>query len=127
MLNIRSSFLADAVDEVLNHPVDDSLDDPPSENEVLEALMKIKCDKAGEKNGVLPELLKCCSGSLLDQLVELFQMVWKEGSVPQEWKDALVVPIPKKGDLSQCDNWRGVSLLGASCFPSHTAKTTDCG
>ena len=82
VLNMRSSFLADAVDEALNHPVDDSLDDPPSEDEVLEALMKMKCGKAGEKNGVLPELLKCCSGSLLDQLVELFQMVWKEGSVP---------------------------------------------
>ena len=26
-------------------------------------------------------------------------MVCKEGSIPQEWKDALVVPIPKKGDL----------------------------
>ena len=48
---------------------------------------------------------------VLDQLVELFQMVWKEGSVPQEWKDALVVLIPKNGDLSQCDNWRGISLL----------------
>ena len=43
--------------------------------------------------------------------MELFQKVWKEGSVPQEWKDALVVPIPKKGDLSQCDNLRGISLL----------------
>ena len=36
---------------------------------------------------------------------------WKEGSVPQEWKDALVVPILKKGDISQCDDWRGISLL----------------
>ena len=31
--------------------------------------------------------------------------------VPQEWKDALIVPIPKKGDLSLCDNWWGISLL----------------
>ena len=75
---------------------------------------------------MLPELLKCCSGSLLDQLVELFQTVWKEGSVPQEWKDALVVPILKKGDFSQCDNWRGISLLDA-VFQDHTAKTADCG
>ena len=30
------------MDEVLNHPVDDSLDDPPSEDEVLEALMKMR-------------------------------------------------------------------------------------
>ena len=24
---------------------------------------------------------------------------------------SLIVPIPKKGDLSCCDNWRGISLL----------------
>ena len=36
-------FLADAVDDVLNHTVDDSSDDPPSEDEILEALMKMKC------------------------------------------------------------------------------------
>ena len=108
---MKSSFLADAVDEVLNHLIHDSLDDPPSEDEVIEALMKMNCGKAGGKNGVLPELLKCCGECLLDQVVELFQTVWKEGSVPQEWKDALVVPIPKKGDLSQCDNCRGISLL----------------
>ena len=25
--------------------------------------------------------------------------------------DAVLVPIPKKGDLTRCDNWRGISLL----------------
>ena len=27
------------------------------------------------------------------------------------WRDALVVPVPKKGDLTISDNWRGISLL----------------
>ena len=63
------------------------------------------------KNGTLPEMLKCCSADLLQQLVELFESVWQERVVPQEWKDALIVPIPKKGDLSLCDNWQGISLL----------------
>ena len=31
--------------------------------------------------------------------------------MPEEWRDALIVPIPKKGDLIQCDNWRGISQL----------------
>ena len=35
----------------------------------------------------------------------------REGYVPQEWKDVLIVPIPKKGDLSSYENWRGISLL----------------
>ena len=29
----------------------------------------------------------------------------------RDWQDAVVVPIPKKGDLKQCDHWRGISLL----------------
>ena len=53
----------------------------------------------------------CCSADLLQQLGELFESVWQVRVVPQEWKDALIVPIPKKGDLSLCDNWQGISLL----------------
>ena len=34
-----------------------------------------------------------------------------ERAVPAEWRDATLVPVPKKGDLSVCDNWRGISFL----------------
>ena len=44
-------------------------------------------------------------------LLDLFQRVWREGQVFAAWRDALVVPVPKKGDLTMCDNWRGISLL----------------
>lgn len=47
----------------------------------------------------------------MEYLLQLFHQVWYDQCVPQEWKDALIVPIPKKGDLSLCDNWRGISLL----------------
>jgi len=30
----------------------------------------------------------------------------------KDWRDALIVPVPKKGDLQFCDNWQGISLLG---------------
>ena len=32
-------------------------------------------------------------------------------SVKSDWTNAILIPIPKKGDLSSCDNWRGISLL----------------
>ncbi len=56
-------------------------------------------------------MVKCCGPRLLEHLEQLFGKVWEEGVVPQDWKDALIVPIPKKGDLSYTDNWRGISLL----------------
>ena len=37
--------------------------------------------------------------------------VWWAEKVPQDQVDAMIVVIPKKGDLSFCDNWRGLSLL----------------
>ena len=37
--------------------------------------------------------------------VAFFFTAWKESEVP------LLVPIPQKGNLSKCDNWRGIALL----------------
>src|SRR5579871_1749783 len=31
--------------------------------------------------------------------------------MPDEWKEAHLIKIPKKGDLSECGNYRGISLL----------------
>ena len=40
--------------------------------------------------------------------------VWEEGHVPQAWKDANIVTIYKKGDRTECGNYRGISLLSAA-------------
>ena len=60
------------------YPVDESLGEPPSEEEILEVhvLGQIKEGKAADKNDVLPEMIKCCGAGLLDHLVELLQCVW---------------------------------------------------
>ena len=56
--------------------------------------------------------LKCSREPVfLDKLLDLVQTVWREQQVPKDWVDALLIPVPKKGDLSVCDNWRGISLL----------------
>ena len=48
---------------------------------------------------------------LQDRLLLLMEDVWRRGKAVKDWQDAEVVPIPKKGDLRKCDNWRGISLL----------------
>ena len=87
------------------------LDMPPTEEELMRALTKLKMRKAGGKSGVLPELIPHGGVDLWDRILEVMQKVWEEGKVVRDWQDAVVVPIPKKGDLKQCDHWRGIGLL----------------
>jgi hypothetical protein len=37
--------------------------------------------------------------------------MWKEEKIPEEWKEGLIIKILKKGDISNCNNWRGITLL----------------
>ena len=46
----------------------------------------------------------CSQGEFFNRLLELVHNVWREGHVPNDWRDAILVPIPKKGDLTSCDN-----------------------
>ena len=41
--------------------------------------------------------------------------IWNEEQIPDDWRKGLLVKLPKKGDLSLCNNWRGITL---SSIPS---------
>ncbi len=38
-------------------------------------------------------------------------MIWEEEQIPAEWKEGYLIKIPKKGDISKCMNYRGITLL----------------
>lgn len=52
-----------------------------------------------------------CGMTFLNFFHELLTLVWEEGNTPQAWRNAVLVALAKKGDLTLCDNWRGISLL----------------
>jgi len=37
--------------------------------------------------------------------------VWQSGQIPKDWKHGLIIKLSKKGDLTECSNWRGITLL----------------
>lgn len=43
--------------------------------------------------------------------MNLMQKIWREGTIPQEWKESIVVPLHKRGDEEKVTNYRGISLL----------------
>jgi hypothetical protein len=43
-------------------------------------------------------------------MLAVLQNCWREEKVPLSWLEFYVTVLPKKGDLSMPDNWRGISI-----------------
>ena len=97
VLNVTSQCEQHLIDEMPSWEGMQCLDDLPSSAELVAAMAKMKWGKAEGRTGILPELILCGGPQLHHQLLMLMQEVWKVGYVVQDWKDAEIVPIPKKG------------------------------
>ena len=79
--------------------------------EVETAVKKIKRNKAAGEDQICGELLKYGGECLNEKLCELLNKCWEEEAVPETWRNGIIVKLPKKGNLADCNNWRGVTLL----------------
>jgi hypothetical protein len=53
--------------------------------------------------------------SLLSATHKLINSNWNTEELPDQWKESIIVPIHKRGDKTDCNNYRGISLLLTSC------------
>ncbi|XP_038066715.1 uncharacterized protein LOC119736778 [Patiria miniata] len=107
--NIVSDDAFDAIDSL---PCMMELDVPPTVMELRKAIDNLPTGKAPGLDGIPPEAIKCAKGVLLSHLFELLCQCWTEGQVPQDMRDSNIVTLYKnKGDRSDCNNYRGISLL----------------
>ncbi|XP_029651828.1 uncharacterized protein LOC115225042 [Octopus sinensis] len=95
------------------------LDSPPTLEELSKAIDTLACGKAPGNDGNPSEILKCGKPALLHSLHDLLCLCWEHGHIPQDMRDAKIVTLYKnKGDRSDCNNYRGISLLsvvGKAC------------
>ena len=111
ILNIPSEYEEEVIAEIQQLPTKSHLDESPTEQEIESALSKLKNGKASGKTDILPEFIKYGGAELWDRILDLVNVVWEEEAVVRDWKDATIIPIPKKANLQVCDNWWGISLL----------------
>ena len=79
--------------------------------EMARAIAGLKDGKAPGGDGIPAEVWKHGGDHLFSRLHQLITNAWETGSVPQAGKDASIVTIYKKGDRTDCGNYRGISLL----------------
>ncbi|VDP84882.1 unnamed protein product, partial [Schistosoma mattheei] len=75
------------------------------------AVRQIKNGKAAGPDNIPAEALKSDVEVTTSMLYPLFKEIWEKEQVPMDWREGHLVKIPKKGDLSKCEKYRGITLL----------------
>lgn len=86
----------------------------PTIQEVENAIKELKNNKAPGEDSVPSELIKAGGARLAKEIHKLILNIWEKEVIPNEWKEAIVIPIHKKGDKKECTNYRGISLLNCT-------------
>ena len=119
LLNSKSDMLDPDIPKRLpQQPVASALGMEPTE-EIITAMKARANEKTVGPDGLPAELLK--HGLQQDRTTlldfhRLTTLIWREGKVPQQWKDAAITVLHKKGDKTECGNYHGISLV------SHAGK-----
>jgi hypothetical protein len=83
----------------------------PSALEVELTIEKLKSHKSPGIDQIPAELIKVGVRTIHGAIRKLIIAIWNKEELPEEWKKSVIVPIRKKGDKTECNNYRGVSLL----------------
>ena len=75
------------------------------------ALGSITTNKAGGGDGIPTELFQILKDDAMKVLHSICQQIWKTQQWPQDWKNSVFIPIPKKGNAKECSNYRATALI----------------
>ena len=79
---------------------------PPGKVELL--LSSIAKHKACGPDGLSARILSECSHELAIPLEILCKLSLSQGVFPRVWKEANIIPVHKKGDKKNPNNYRGI-------------------
>ena len=101
----------DNYDGVISH-----LEPDIQECEVRWALGSITTNKASGGDRIPAELSQILKYDAVKVVHSICQQIWKTQQWSQDWKRSVFIPIPKKGNATECSNYHTIALI------SHTNK-----
>ena len=92
------------------------------EPDILECEVKwalgrsITTNKASGGDGIPLELFQILKDDAVKVPHSICQQIWKTQQWPQDWKNSVFIPIPKKGNVKEYSNYHTIILI------SHASK-----
>jgi hypothetical protein len=82
--------------------------------EVEMAIEKLERHRSTGIDQIPAELIKAGGRIIRSEIHKLIISIWNKEALPEEWKESVIVPIYKKGDKTDCSNYRGISILSTT-------------
>ena len=86
----------------------------PTREEVEIAVQKLKQHKAPGTENIPAEIFNFEGDELLTHLYSILRELFLKEKMPTDWNLRFFCPIHKKGNMMECTNYRGVSLLNVA-------------
>ena len=80
------------------------------------AVQSLKKGKSAGVDNIPVELVQAGGENVITALTTICNRIWQTEKWPTPWTQSLVITLPKKGNLQQCQNYRTISLI------SHPSK-----
>lgn len=71
----------------------------------------LKNHRVPGEDGIIAEFWKLYDKNLLQKIHAIMTQIWETEQVPTEWKSSVIHPLRKKGDKTDPNNYKGISLL----------------
>jgi hypothetical protein len=83
----------------------------PSHLEAETAIAKLKKFKSPGSDQIPSKAIQAGSETLLSAIHKLINYIWDKEELPDQWKESIIVPVHKKSDKTDSNNYIGISLL----------------
>lgn len=82
-----------------------------TKEELVTVIKEMKTGKAPGDDRITVEMIKKMGENGLQMLLQIINMAWQKEKIPKDWEIRLILPVHKKGDTMDSQNYRGITLL----------------
>ena len=108
---LNNSDLKKQIDKLESQKIFSDTDFKIKTSEVIKCIKLLKNKKAAGLDGILNEMIKYSQSCLIPIYTKLFNDILVSGFYPDQWRNAYISPIFKKGCDLDTNNYRGISII----------------